>query len=581
MVLLSLLLLAGSVCATEKASPKGKAGEAPRAVEAAVFGLQTPAVSVDDLKTISIPSGADARIQAPSSSAASQPKALPALQPAPTQRQADPSVSGHDAALKVIAVKTPQDIQPRREPPAIEEGAGAKPDATDEASAAEAAVRFDRLGILEAASVSDPLGAMSPQEGGASQRISGLGRGQKASQQEKVVKTVPAPGRSILGALLPAKTKVWRLGAAIAGLPGALKMAARMLLHRQSRPLDPGSAVVPAEFLQQAADTGISRDAAALGKIAENFAPGRLEPAAKKAVSLLGQYHPDLEKVPAGDMARFILEVSAPFARQTARAKGHDSVEELSLVSQEGSALVKGSGSWLGTVEHWQEGIRQGALMSYTEWFRETGEWLPAWRSTLAKLIDLKASRGDRTLLIKSVGSSTGEEPYTLAILADIALQEAGEDPAAWDIRVEAYDFNVNNLYITRRGLYRLEDPSNFSLREGAFQRWKNDLGLDPRAYFVAKGNGWYEVRKDIRDRIVPIWIDLRDADQYPVLAERPGQMLFNRHTHHYLHGLHKTLEDFILGGSWKAPGDPSLEVFTTTGKNGERSVYRVVQRDP
>ncbi|HEU0105551.1 MAG TPA: CheR family methyltransferase, partial [Vicinamibacteria bacterium] len=67
-------------------------------------------------------------------------------------------------------------------------------------------------------------------------------------------------------------------------------------------------------------------------------------------------------------------------------------------------------------------------------------------------LPDLIAARhSGRALRVWSAACSTGEEPYSLAILLDRLLL----DRAAWDLTVLATDLNPASLETARRGLYR------------------------------------------------------------------------------------------------------------------------------
>jgi chemotaxis protein methyltransferase CheR len=82
----------------------------------------------------------------------------------------------------------------------------------------------------------------------------------------------------------------------------------------------------------------------------------------------------------------------------------------------------------------------------------------------------------DRSLRIWSAGCSSGEEPYTLAIL----LSRAIPDLANWNISLVATDINPQALERGRRGIY-----SQWSFRNSP--AWLMD-------YFGTTGNGRYEI---------------------------------------------------------------------------------------
>ena len=85
-----------------------------------------------------------------------------------------------------------------------------------------------------------------------------------------------------------------------------------------------------------------------------------------------------------------------------------------------------------------------------TYMFREF-EQLQAFADHCLPLI-LKPREGanDRRLRIWSAGCSSGEEPYTLAII----LKEVMHDAAAWDIKIKATDIDEVRLEMARRAVY-------------------------------------------------------------------------------------------------------------------------------
>lgn len=87
---------------------------------------------------------------------------------------------------------------------------------------------------------------------------------------------------------------------------------------------------------------------------------------------------------------------------------------------------------------------------NHTNFFREPHHFdyikdvlVPYWKTRAAKT-------GDKTLKIWSAGSSTGEEPYTLAMTLDAALKG---DPG-WKWKILATDIDTNVLKHCREGSY-------------------------------------------------------------------------------------------------------------------------------
>ncbi len=68
----------------------------------------------------------------------------------------------------------------------------------------------------------------------------------------------------------------------------------------------------------------------------------------------------------------------------------------------------------------------------------------------LPEVLNAKDKRGDRTLRIWSAGCSSGEEPYTLAII----LREVMHDFPAWDVSILATDIDEERLTMARVAEY-------------------------------------------------------------------------------------------------------------------------------
>ena len=69
----------------------------------------------------------------------------------------------------------------------------------------------------------------------------------------------------------------------------------------------------------------------------------------------------------------------------------------------------------------------------------------------LPEVLDAIRAKGPKSLRIWSAGCSTGEEPYTLAIILHEVLKgEIGQ----WSIRITANDLSEAVLLSARRGIY-------------------------------------------------------------------------------------------------------------------------------
>ena len=95
------------------------------------------------------------------------------------------------------------------------------------------------------------------------------------------------------------------------------------------------------------------------------------------------------------------------------------------------------------------------------------------------------AEAGGRRLRIWSAGCSTGEEPYSIAML----LRELLPSTQGWDVRVVATDISSRALAAARAGRYGARAVQMASPEE---------LGR----FFQATGDGYYEVRPEVRELV-------------------------------------------------------------------------------
>lgn len=86
-----------------------------------------------------------------------------------------------------------------------------------------------------------------------------------------------------------------------------------------------------------------------------------------------------------------------------------------------------------------------------TSFFRNPPQLDVFQRVVLAEAIEQGRKSGQKKLRIWSAGCSTGEEPYTLAIILHETLKN---DIANWDIKITANDLSEAVLAAARRGIY-------------------------------------------------------------------------------------------------------------------------------
>ena len=112
----------------------------------------------------------------------------------------------------------------------------------------------------------------------------------------------------------------------------------------------------------------------------------------------------------------------------------------------------------------------------------------------LPEVTEEKRKTGERGLNLLSAGCSTGEEPYTLAII----LREMLDDLDAWNIRIDAIDINRKSLQKAQEGRY-----GSRALRETPLPyRGK---------YFERKGEE-YILDSDVAQMVTFQWMNLFDG---------------------------------------------------------------------
>jgi chemotaxis protein methyltransferase CheR len=164
-----------------------------------------------------------------------------------------------------------------------------------------------------------------------------------------------------------------------------------------------------------------------------------------------------------------------------ARRQGLESVEELVLhlrARSNETLLVE---------------VVEAMTINETCFFRDAHAFDALRHAVIPELIQRRA--GVRTLNIWSAACSSGQEPYSLAIL----LRHYFPHLTAWKIRLLASDLSTTMLERSVRGRY-----SNLEVSRG----------LPPEfleIYFRKEGDGW-QVRDDIRRMVEFCQINLRDS---------------------------------------------------------------------
>lgn len=108
----------------------------------------------------------------------------------------------------------------------------------------------------------------------------------------------------------------------------------------------------------------------------------------------------------------------------------------------------------------------------------------------------LKQTVKDRDLRVWSAGCSSGEEPYTLAMIMDKFF---GKEKMWWDAKVLATDISCKILEEAKKGIYSIEDIVSLP------DQWQQD-------YFQRRDNECSEVIEKIKKEVIFRRFNLMDS---------------------------------------------------------------------
>jgi chemotaxis protein methyltransferase CheR len=180
-----------------------------------------------------------------------------------------------------------------------------------------------------------------------------------------------------------------------------------------------------------------------------------------------------------------------------------------------------------------------------TYFFREETVFRALSEQLLPPLLE-RRRRGGMTLRFWSAACSTGEEPYSLAILLRRLLPDLGD----WNLTILATDINKESLRRAEEGVYR----------EWSFRGVQKDL---KETWFTRTPPGHYRVRPEVRKMVTFAYHNLVD-DPYPSLTNQTNAMdvIFCRNVlmyfseqmrRHVMEHLERSLVDeglLVVGGS-------------------------------
>jgi chemotaxis protein methyltransferase CheR len=195
---------------------------------------------------------------------------------------------------------------------------------------------------------------------------------------------------------------------------------------------------------------------------------------------------------------------------------------------------------------------------NYTYFMRER-EHFDFYRTSILPWIDKEL--GTRDLRVWCAGCSTGQEPYTLAMLA---LEYLGANAAGWDYTILASDISDRALSVAKKGLYPKSD-----LKEMPAE-WV-------RKYFVSYDENQYSVNDKLKKSLVFRRFNL--LDNFPF--KKPFQTIFCRNVMIYFdiptkNTLINKYYDWLVPGGYLLIGhSESLSGCTHKFRYVMPSVYR------
>ncbi|HAS87894.1 MAG TPA: chemotaxis protein [Desulfovibrio sp.] len=162
-----------------------------------------------------------------------------------------------------------------------------------------------------------------------------------------------------------------------------------------------------------------------------------------------------------------------------------------------------------------------------TSFFRDNPQLKIFRNYTLKKLIDEGNNSGRKEIKIWSAGCSSGEEPYTLAIILHEALKD---DIQKWRIKITANDISTNVLKMAEKGVY-----TKYALRTTPDY-------IIPK-YFTEKDNDIYQINPEVKRLISFGKINLNQ--DFSVKKVAPSHIIFCRNVIIYFD---KQMKQKVLG---------------------------------
>lgn len=207
-----------------------------------------------------------------------------------------------------------------------------------------------------------------------------------------------------------------------------------------------------------------------------------------------------------------------------------------------------------------------------TYFFREMKS-LEAFQDHVVRGLIKHQSGRKRHLRVWSAGCSSGEEPYTVAMLIDQIIPKDEK----WDIRIYGTDINLHALEKARRGVY-----TKWSFRG------TSDTLRD--RYFEPAEQGMYAVKARFKDMVSFSYLNLVADDYASILNTQEMDVIFCRNVMMYftpqmIQRVIQRMHRYLVEGGWLivAPSETSTLLaseFSAVQFEGA-TLYRKVSQEP
>ncbi len=210
--------------------------------------------------------------------------------------------------------------------------------------------------------------------------------------------------------------------------------------------------------------------------------------------------------------------------------------------------------------------FKEEMTIHVTHFFRDESPFRYLEKNILPKIGELKETMGkeEETIHILSAPCSTGEEPYSLAIIVDfLRKKEILRNP----VKIYAYDLDPTVINIAKKGVYKVQSLEKIS----KISKLRNFHKINSEFWRVRKHLKKY-IEFGIHDLLTPLHgakLDLVVCRNFLIYIDKKNQRKV-------IHNLVRNLKDdgFLMLG--KTEGFPLLDSDRFEPVNNREHIYKV-----